>query len=220
MNAINNRASENHSMLAKGTFCLIFAGSALLTGCSVLPDKPVRAAAYDFGPGARAQPAAAVAAPLPALALADIDTPASLAGTALLYRLAYADGQALRPYAEARWSAPPAQLVRQRLRGLLGQERAVVGVGEGAPGLTLRLELEEFSQVFDAPDRAIGLVRLRATLVETGSGRERRISQRQVVAEAAAPTPDAAGGVRALTAATDTAAQELARWLRQLPAAR
>ena len=35
---------------------------------------------------------------------------------AVLYRLAYADGQQLRPYSQARWSQPPAQLLQQRLR--------------------------------------------------------------------------------------------------------
>jgi cholesterol transport system auxiliary component len=192
----------------------------LLGGCAALPDKPVRPAVYDFGPGLSAPlaaapvPAAATPAQAP-LALAGIEAPAAFDGTAVLYRLAYADVQQLRPYAQARWSMPPAQLVRQRLRERLSPQRAVLNPGEGAAGQTLRLELEEFSQVFDAPERASALVRLRATLVETRSGRERLLAQRSFSAREPAPTADAPGGVRALTAATDSALADIAQWLQQ-----
>ncbi|MEP6790241.1 MAG: ABC-type transport auxiliary lipoprotein family protein, partial [Ramlibacter sp.] len=92
---------------------------ALLAGCADLVDKPKRATLYDFGPGSTtAQPQQAT--PLPALVLGDVDTSGALDGSAVLYRLAYADVNQLHPYAQARWSAPPAQLVRQRLRDQLG----------------------------------------------------------------------------------------------------
>ena len=162
---------------------------ALAGGCSVLPDKPVRAALYDFGPGAKeAQPEAPAASAVgeraqpaalqPPLAIEEITTPGgALDNMAVLYRLGYADAQQLRPYAMARWSMPPAQLVRQRLKERLGQSRPVFNAGEGvalerdrngrrasaaeAPAnpLLLRVELEEFNQVFDAPDSSAGLVR-------------------------------------------------------------
>jgi cholesterol transport system auxiliary component len=192
---------------------------ALLGGCAALPDKPVRPAVYDFGPGlsgaaAPARPGAA----LPALALADIEAPAALDGTAMLYRLAYADVQQLRPYAQARWSMPPAQLVRQRLRDPLSQQRVVLNPGDGPATSTLRLELEDFTQVFETPERAVGLVRLRATLVERAGGRAQPVAQRRFVAQRPAPSADAAGGVRALTAATDAAVDDIVQWLQQLPA--
>ena len=44
---------------------------------------------------------------------------------------------------------------------------------------------------------------------------ERLVGQRTIVQRLPAPTADAAGGVRALTAATDAAAQEIAGWLSQ-----
>lgn len=187
-----------------------------LSGCAALPDKPVRPAVYDFGPGQPAAFASASAATLPALALADVDAPAALDGTAMLYRLAYADVQQLRPYAQARWSMAPAQLVRQRLRDQLGQTRVVLGVGDGAVAATLRLELEEFTHVFEAPDRSAGLVRLRATLVQNAGGRERAVAQRRFTVQRPAPSADAAGGVRALTAATAAAIDEVAQWLQPL----
>jgi hypothetical protein len=53
-------------------------------------------------------------------------------GNAVLYRLAYADAQQLRPYSQARWSQPPAQLLQQRLREQLGLRRAVLKADDGA----------------------------------------------------------------------------------------
>jgi cholesterol transport system auxiliary component len=71
--------------------------------------------------------------------------------------------------------------------------------------------------VFDAPDRSVGLVRLRATVLETAGGRERLVAQRRFTVQRPAPSADAPGGVRALTAASDAAIEEIAQWLKQLP---
>ena len=96
----------------------------LLGACSALPDRPQRPVTYDFGPGVITAPTAGADKPLPALALAEVEPSGLLEGsTGVLYRLAYADAQKLLPYAQARWSTPAAQLVRQRLRETLGQRR-------------------------------------------------------------------------------------------------
>ncbi len=198
--------------------------AATLAACSALPDKPsARPVVYDFGPGERTESAQAPAsaakpARLLPLTLANIDAPAALDGTAVLYRLAYADVQQLRPYSQARWSMPPAQLLRQRLREQLGRERVVLGGGQAPGEATLDVELEEFSQVFEAPARSVGLVRLRATLVGRGGGGVRQTAQQSFTAQRPAPTADAAGGVRALTEATDAAVLDILRWLQQQPA--
>jgi cholesterol transport system auxiliary component len=206
----------------------MFLGALLLGACSALPDKPVRAALYDFGPGPLTTPASTRQAPLPPLALADITTPGGvLDNQSVLYRLAYADAQNLRPYSQARWSMPPAQLVRQRLRDVLSRNRAVLNAGEG-PALNrgpnqgvlprvLQLELEEFSHFFDAPASSVGLVRLRATLIETTPTGEKLLAQRNFTVQRPASSSDAAGGVRALTAATDAAIEEISTWLQQVP---
>ncbi len=197
---------------------------ALLAGCSSIVDKPVRATLYDFGPG---QVAASTPpqATRPPLVLADIEAAGALDGSAVLYRLGYVDDHQLRPYSQARWSAPPPQLVRQRLREQLGRDRMVLNPGEGA-GLArtggllpraLRIELEEFSHLFQGPTQSVGLLRLRATLLENTAGGERLLAQRNVVIQRPAPTADAPGGVRALTAAVDAAAEELVQWLAQVP---
>lgn len=204
--------------------CLLLLG--LLAGCAGIVDKPVRSTLYDFGPGQVTAPAPALAqTSLSALVLADVEAAGALDGSAVLYRLGYADDHQLRPYSQARWSAPPPQLVRQRLREQLGRDRVVLNPGEGAAlartgGLlprALRIELEEFSHFFQSPTESVGLLRLRATLLENIAGGEKLLAQRNVVIQRPAPTPDAQGGVRALTAAVDAAAAELKQWLAQVP---
>ncbi len=226
-NAIDSRAAYARIYWFKGIFGMIF-GAVLLTGCSALPDKPVRASLYDFGPGnMAAQPTTRQAAlpALPALAIDDISTSGgALDNQAVLYRLTYQDAQELRPYTLARWAMPPAQLVRQRLREQLGQRRNIFDPRGGLAlsrsqnavlPVLLRLDLEEFSQVFTTPDSSVGLIRLRATLIEQATSGEKLIAQRSVVVQRPAPSADAQGGVKALTAATDAAIEEIDVWLQQ-----
>jgi cholesterol transport system auxiliary component len=228
LTAIHSIAANARPTGAGGRFGLVVAAALLLGACSALPDKPMRAALYDFGPGALAPAPATRQAPLPPIALADISTPGGvLENQSVLYRLAYDDAQRLRPYSQARWSMPPAQLIRQRLRDTLGRTRAVLNAGEG-PALNrsvnqgvlprvLQLELDEFSHFFETPGRSVGLIRLRATLVEATPSGEKLLAQRSVTVQRPSPSADAPGGVRALTAATDAAIEEIATWLQQVP---
>lgn len=231
-NTMNSVAASARQHCLKRIFCLISV-LALATGCSVI-DKPTRATMYDFGPGERSTqlstwspaPAPVPATALPPLAIADIATAGgALENQSVLYRLGYVDDQQLRPYSQARWTMPPAQLVRQRMRERLSQQRVVLTAREGvalnrsqnANLPLLRLELEEFSQLFSAPDASIGLIRLHATLVDITPAGERLVAQRNLSVQRPATSADAAGGVRALTAATDAAIDELDQWLRQMP---
>ena len=143
--------------------------ACVLPACTALPSAPVRPAVYDFGPG-DLMPAPAARPALPPIVLHEIAAPVALESAAMLYRLAYADAQQLRPYAHARWSMPPAQLVRQRLREALSRERAVLDPRETAAPLALRVELQEFSQLFNSAEQSSGLVRLRATLFAVKEG--------------------------------------------------
>ena len=205
-------------------FACILAVAGLLAGCAGIIDKPVQRTLYDFGPGAPASSTPAQPGNLPPLVLADIDAAGALDGFSVLYRLAYADANQLRPYAQARWSAPPPQLLRQRLRELLGRDRVVLGLGEAASlnreggnqPRVLRIELEEFSHVFDSPASSTGLLRLRATLLENTVAGERLLAQRTFVQQQPAPSADAPGGVRALSASVDAAAAAIGQWLQQV----
>lgn len=220
--AINSVADNACFNWARAIFCMIFSAS-VLGGCSALPDKPQRATLFDFGPGTVTQQATTRQAPLPALAIDDVTTAGGvLDNSAVLYRLGYRDEQELRVYALARWSMPPAQLVRQRLRDRLSLSRPVYDARESLAlnrsqnavlPLQVRLELLEFSHFFSAPDTSFGLVKLRATLVEVTPAGEKLINQRAITVQRPAPSADASGGVRALTLATDAAIQEIEQWL-------
>ena len=193
----------------------------LLAGCKALPDKPPAQTLYDFGPVPPVEAPAAAARG--ALVLPEVEVTGILETPALLYRLSYQDPHQLRPYAYARWSAPPGQLLRQRLGDVLGRDRAVLDATAasalarrgGTPPPVLRVQLEEFSHLFDAPGQSHGVVRVRCTLLENTAGGERLVAQRSFHVQRPSPTADAAGGVRALTAATDAAAREIAGWLQQ-----
>lgn len=224
--AIKLVAAYARGYWAVAIFSLIISVGAL-TGCALL-DKPTRATMYDFGPGVAASGSATRQLPLsalPPLAIDDITTSGgALENMAVLYRLGYLDARQLRPYSQARWSMPAAQLVQQRLRELLSRRHAVLRAGEGvalnrSQNVTLpllRLELEEFSHLFTAPDASVGLIRLRATLVEVTSAGEKLLGQRNLVVQRPATSSDAPGGVRALAAATDAAIEELDQWLGSL----
>lgn len=216
---------------AKTVFGLMVV-AGLLAGCSAI-DKPTRATMYDFGPGvlstqsAAASPTGAPLSVLSPLAIADIATAGgALENQAVLYRLAYTDAQELRPYSQARWSMPPAQLVNKRMREKLGQRRVVLTAREGvalnrsqnANLPMLRLELEEFSHLFSTPETSVGLIRLHATLVDITPAGERLVAQRSFVVQQPARSANAAGGVRALSEATDVAIENLDQWMQQLPA--
>jgi cholesterol transport system auxiliary component len=201
-------------------------GAALLVaGCGALPDKPARTTLYDFGPGLTAPAAAApAAATLPTLALAEFESNSRLDGTQILYRLGYADANELRPYGQSRWSLPPAQLLRQRLRDTLSERRTVLGPEESAtisrsrgevPD-TLRISLDEFSHYFDSASASVGLVRLRATLVRSAPAGDRVLGQRTFTVRRPASSADAPGGVKALISASDAAMAEVVQWVDQL----
>lgn len=221
MNAIENIAACACYKSAAAAFCLV-----LLAGCSALPSPPNRPVSYDFGPGLTSLPADRRAS-LPPIALADVEaTGLSESSTAVLYRLTYADAQQLRPYTLARWTQPPVQLVQQALRAQLGLRRPVLQDADAAAQArdtarggklpaVLRIELEEFSHLFTSPAESTGLLRLRATLVDPTPAGETLLGQRVFIVQKPAPTPDAAGGTRALAAAARQVAVEIDEWVAQ-----
>ncbi|MDR2990484.1 MAG: ABC-type transport auxiliary lipoprotein family protein [Burkholderiaceae bacterium] len=204
-------------LIAIGVLALSAAG---LGGCA-LPDRPVRPEPYDLGPPSAAAPADPASTPPRAPAAVapivwnGVSAPQTLDGTAIIYRLLYVqDGLQPRPYARARWTQTPAQLLAQRLRAALAATRPVVDADAGLTGPELRIELDDFSQVFDAPDQSFGVVRLRATrLVPDVAGGARQVEQRSFAARVPAPSSDAAGGVQALKAAADQVVGAVVAWV-------
>jgi len=169
---------------------------------------PANKAVYDFGP-VTALPAVSAPAFTGPLALADVSASLALDSTAVQYRLVYANPQELRPYALARWTMPPAKLIQQRVRSTLSARGPVLTPGVVATAYTLKLELEEFSQVFNAPGASQGVMQLRATLLKGNA----LAAQRNFTAQAPAASADASGGVRALSTAADEVAKQLSDWV-------
>ena len=197
----------------KAVFLSVFLA---LAGCAVpLPDKPVRPQPYDLGP---ALPLAANAAPSgPALALDRVESSAAIDGTHIIYRLVHSDGgQQPRPYATARWTMSPPQLLTQRLREAFSATRAVVEPGAGLAAIEMRTEIDEFAQIFSSPAASEGVVRLRVTVTAPGARAQRLLGQRTFTVRQPAPTADAAGGVAALRAASDEAVRQIVAWVNGL----
>jgi len=180
-------------------------------GC-VAPSPKAPVTVYDLGmPGGLSQFRAIDAI----LEVPEVVAPAWLDSPAIHYRLVYDDGAKYSGYANSRWASPPAILLTERLRqGAAEASRGVVRQGDGTRGdYVLRLELEEFSQVFDTPGSSRGVVRARASLI---SRTERALlGQTTLSVEKPAPTPDAAGGVRALSQAADGLVASVLDWTSQ-----
>jgi cholesterol transport system auxiliary component len=153
----------------------------------------------------------------PPLLLHAIQTTRALDSSALYYRLLYSDPLQPKPYAQARWSMPPAELLEQQLRYRIGAQRHVIHPQEHwqlQPGaMQLQLHLDELSHVFETPDKSYGLLKLRATLSIPHNKGARLIAQRSFTVTHPSVTPDAAGGVRALHQAVEQLALELDAWI-------
>ncbi|MPM22267.1 hypothetical protein SDC9_68718 [bioreactor metagenome] len=199
--------------------------AVVLAGCgSILPTPPQRADVYDFGPGLQQAADPQAQKPLAPIALGDFATTGLPDGrTAVFYRLAYANAQVLNPYTLARWSQPPATLMQQAVRDRLSPQRAVIygdnnidqQIKGGKSPTILRAELEEFSQVFSSEKDSVGLVRVRASLVDAHKAGDELVAQHVFVAQRPATSANAAGGARALAEAAAQVADDIAKWVEQ-----
>ena len=78
----------------------------------------------------------------------------------------------------------------------------------------LKVDIEDFSQIFDAEKSSRGVVQLRATLIgRDAAGATVLLGQKAFGVQVPAPSADAAGGARAIAMATDQALQQLNGWL-------
>ena len=123
------------------------------------------------------------------------------------YRLAYEDPLKQREYAGSRWAGTPASLLLLRLRQQLG---AVSVGGNTAASCVLRIEMQEFSQVFDSSEKSRGVLQAGVSVID---GKRQVVAAQQMTIEKAAATPDAPGGVKALAEASDELGRRLADWL-------
>ena len=177
-------------------------------GCSFTPAPTPPVAQFDFGPVPAGNPTQTLRHPL---VIYDVSAPAWLDSPSIYYRLAYEDAARPQAYADSRWVASPAELIATRLRGRLAAsgKGGIVHPADGArASYALRVELNEFTQVFDAPGQSRAVVRMRASVL----GSRALIAQKNFNVERSVGTPDAEGGVRALIAASDEALDQLVAW--------
>jgi len=195
-------------LIAAGGGAVLFA--ALLAGCALGPQPRPATESYDLGPpraAAKGKPSIAATLLLP-----EISAPAWLDGSGIIYRLEYENAARPQAYANSRWVSPPAALLTQRLRGrLAGASGGVVTGLDGARAdYALRVELEDFSQTFTAPNASRVALRARASLVSPAD--RALVAQRVFHIERPAPSPDARGAVAALAEVADETVDRMAEW--------
>ncbi|MCC6916429.1 ABC-type transport auxiliary lipoprotein family protein [Nitrosomonas sp.] len=185
----------------------------LLTGCALTP-KPAPVSIYDLGSIPVTAPGFAQFSPA-AIQVADISAPVWLDTEAIRYRLAYHDPARVYTYANSHWTAPPAKLLTEYLRQYLAGHRLnPPGNSKYNRSLTnclLKINLDEFMQVFDTQNSSHVVIRLRAFLYEPDT--HQPIAQHSFTIAQSAQTADAAGAVAAFILASDNLRSELVQWL-------
>jgi cholesterol transport system auxiliary component len=185
--------------------------AALLTACASVGGQRAREATFDFG-----LPAPAAVTPVSirgSVLVPEVLAPEWLDSAGINYRLAYDDDARARIYAAHRWAASPALLITQRLRAAVADAtggRLLLPQDSAQADWILRVELESFSQVFDAPERSRALATMRATLIRASA--RQVVAQRTFIAEGIAPSADAAGGAKALGRAANEAVEAIVVW--------
>lgn len=202
--------------IARALLASAVVGLALLTGCSIGGNAQSPVVNYDLGP---VNAPSAGSKPLgKTMLVTPVASPTWLDHTTMMYRLNQADPTRPRYYSASRWSGTPAEMLTERLRARLARSVHVVTETEGVSGdYSLRLDLEEFAQIFPQPDTSRVDIRVRATLIDT----ERRVVLMQKTFEAleAAP-PNAPGAVPVYAQAAGRIIDEVAIWTEQAISAR
>ena len=184
--------------------------AVITAGCSVVPKPHAPEAHYDFGPLPMVAGAAGVRVDK-SLTVHDAQAPTWLDAPGMHYRLAQSAPAQPRSFANSRWVMSPAALFTQRLRSRLADaSRGVYAPADSVrTDLVLRVELEEFVQVFDSTTASRGQVRARVSL---SAGRDAPV-QRTFSVDRPATSADADGGAKALIAASDEAIRQIVEWL-------
>ena len=190
---------------------LVMLLAATLAGCSLGPEKKDPAATYDLSGAPIA--AAGNARIRATLLVQPVAAPGWLESNAIVYRLNYQDAARQLNYANSRWAAPVASLVAQRLRAQLAaaSDSGIVNIADSARAdYALRVELEEFSQVFDTADASRAVIVARASLVNLA--RRSLQAQKTFTIDRPAAGANAESGVRALAAGSAELVDAIVAW--------
>lgn len=182
----------------KKTLLLSLLMAALLTACVSGPAPRNEVAAYDL---AGVTPLADTGVPLSVL---DVQAPSWLDSRAMQYRRA-SEPARRQAFTESRWAATPAELLAVALRRQLA-----VGTGDGC---RLKVELDEWVQIFDGNGQSQVQLALRASL---RTGRSDGVIARHALSLSQAGGNQARQGVAAFIDLEKQVAEELSGWLRKL----
>ena len=127
-----------------------------------------------------------------------------LDSSAMQYRLLYSANQRRQNFAESRWVAPPAELVGHALR-----KRMLSGAAGGA--CRLRVDLDEFAQIFDSASASRAVLEARVQLVAPTGGEI--LARHSFSLSRPSASADASGGATALAGAVEALSTELHDWL-------
>lgn len=159
--------------------------------------------------------------PAPAILPASIElhSPSWLSGAAMQYRTDYQQPPQRRAFADSRWASPPGELLERTLqRAFAVQKTQTTGfVRGGEKGCRLRIELDEFMQVFDTPQASHAYIAARAELLPARG--EFVIARQLLTLNEIAPSADARGGVVAHQRASAQFVRALTAWLNGLETA-
>lgn len=187
-------------------FWLVAGFVLVLSACSVGSRNLSPVLTYDFGVS---PPLQSTRTSWSDLAL-EVRSPSWFDSLGIDYRLNQDDPLRLREYADSRWAVNPGVLVAQRLRRFLGASSLAGGMPAAC---LLRVDLQEFSQVFESLSDSRGLLQGELVLVDS---QRQRLAIQHFVIERPAPTPDARGGVGALVLAVNDLGEFTSNWLADL----
>ena len=181
----------------------------VLGGCSLFPSRaPELLVDHDFGP-IQTRISDKPETPI----LVHVKSLSWLAGTSIHYRLLYRDPTAVYAYADNRWIAPPAALLKARLRARLGA--GITMTAGPAPQVErLVLVLSRFDQNFSAPNKAFVRLAIQGQLYDVTTGQllaTKTVDLRQPCA------PSVTGAVEGLSALAKRAGHIFVRLARHTP---
>lgn len=174
----------------------------ILLSCGCVSTGPSRVARYDMSQSATIEGQSSGLL----LRSVEVRSPSWLATPLMQYRLDYAAGSRREAYGEARWVAMPAELLERLLQRRLLADAAVIK----AVGCTLRVELNELVQAFDAPGTSRALLEIRTSL---HAPRGDMLLSRRTFSLSRPAGADASAGAAAISAASSQLSMDVAAWL-------
>lgn len=208
------KQKAQHCIFRNCAITTILMCCALLVGCITPRNNAQPPAEYDLGPTLRSQKqvqASASDVKANMVVIPRIKTHGVLNSRMIIYRFSNLQAYEPRAYTQSRWADEPGEMLRLRMQQIIGEKYPVILSSELAQKTSwiLLASLEDFSQDFTAVDQSEGVVQLRVTLLHGGEV----LGQKVFNVRSRAPTPDAAGGVMAISTGVDELLTELLSWL-------